>query len=82
MSRCFYTDISGRGNYIFQDIEARHESTEHVLSIGDLQYCLPGKCVGGIGDRRIGDNDLGCHVKQLVLYLKDSEDHYRNSNRE
>lgn len=55
----FYTDISGRGNYICQEVEERCESTGHVLSVRDVQYCLPGKYVGGVGDRMMGDNDVG-----------------------
>lgn len=77
MSRSFYTDISGRGNYICHDIEESRESTGHVLSIRDIRRCLQGKCVGGGGDEMMGDNDHGCHARQFVLYPKGSESHWR-----
>lgn len=69
MSGSFYTDNSGRGNYICQDIEERHESTGPVLCLRHIQYCLPSKRVGGVGERMMGDSDLGCHASQLFFFL-------------
>lgn len=63
MSGSFYTDNSGRGNYICQDVEETHESTELP------HYWLSSKCVGGVGKRMMRDSDLGCHASQLFFFL-------------
>ena len=67
---------------IYAKTEERCESTGHVKSIRDIRYCLQGKCVGRVGDRMMGDNDLDCHTRQFVLYPKGSESHWRILSRE
>lgn len=60
--------------------QERSESTGHVLNIRDIQYCLQGRCVGGVGVGMMRDDDLSCHLRQFVLYPKGSESHSRISS--
>lgn len=69
MSGSFDADNSGWGNYICQVIEKRHESTGHVLCLRHLQYCLPSKCVGAVGEREMRDSDLDRHASQLLFFV-------------
>ena len=78
--RSFYTDISGRGNYICQGIVETRESTGHIQSLRNIRYCLWGKCVGGVRDGMMETMTLA--ARKLVLYLKGSESHWRILSRE